>query len=144
MSLAVHQNYAADGGSPDGTSANPVNVAAVPLPTGATSLADSSGIVTQPADAVATLASAPGRVVYLTSVAISGLVTNAAMAALTITGLAAGTITFGFPLSGGDVSSIPMGAPMPAAAAGADIVVTLAAFGDSTDAASVMATGVMI
>jgi hypothetical protein len=154
MSLGVHQNTAEPGpASPDGSPAFPINVISVAkaaLPTGATSLAGSSGIVTQPAASVATLASAPGRLAHLTGLSVIGFgLKNAVLIPLTIAGLEAGTINFGYAIPGATSATgvdltIVFGNPMPASALGTDIVVTLAAFGDNTDQGSVMAMGYMI
>jgi hypothetical protein len=151
MSLATRLDYGAPGSatSPDGSAAFPLNSAATPLPTGATTLAGSSGVVSASA-AVATLTSAAGRLAYITGFSVSGLgATTAIVAAITITGLAAGTLNFGYPVPAGvGVAGPPMSvsfpSPLPASAVATNIVVTVASFGAGNTGAVAMAQGYMI
>jgi hypothetical protein len=119
------------------------------LPTGATQVAGSSGVVSAAA-AVATLTSAAARTAYLTGIWVSGLgATAATMATITITGLLGGTINYAYPVPAGvgvagEPMSVAFPAPLPASAVNTNIVVTVASFGAGNVGASCMATGYLI
>jgi hypothetical protein len=151
MALAVRLDNSAPatGTNPDGSAAFPLNAAPLPLPTGATQVAGSSGVVSA-ASAVATLTSAAARTAYITGFSVSGLgATAAAMATITITGLLGGTINFAYPVPAGvGVAGPPMSVafttPLPASAVNTNIVVTVASFGSGNVGAAVMAQGYLI
>ncbi len=152
MALQVNQNSNAppSAASPDGTVSFPLTVGSAPLPNGATALAGSSGVVAAAGSAVATLTSAAGRLAYITGFAVVGLgATTAIVAAITISGLAGGSINFGYPVPAGvgvagPPLSVQFSSPLPASAVATNIVVTVASFGSGNTAASVMAEGYMI
>lgn len=154
MSLAVKTDYSSPStaSSPDGTAAFPIfSSPGAPVPAGSTSLAGSSGVVGSAGSAVATLTSAAGRLAYITGFSIASLgATTAIVAAVTITGLAAGTINFGYPVTGSGATtacpslSISFPSPMPASAVNTNIVVTVATLGAGNTAVAAMATGYMI
>ena len=157
MSIAVKIDHSAlaSTGSPDGSALFPLQIAApvalptTALPTGATEVVGSSGVVSAAA-AVATLTSSAGRTAYLTAFGVAGLgATAAVMATITITGVLGGTINFGYPVPAGvGVAGQPMTVsiepPLPASAVNTNIVVTVASFGTGNVGASCMATGYLV
>ena len=111
-----------------------------------TPVAASSGNVAA-ATASATLASVAGKTTYLSGFSLTGAgATGASVVELTVTGLAAGTLTFAVPVpAGAAVGLTPLNihfdTPLPASAAHVDIVVSVPTLGAGNLNTSVNAWG---
>jgi hypothetical protein len=115
-------------------------------PYGKIAVANSSGNVAN-ASGVATLPAASGKTTYLAGFSVRGAgATAASIVQVTVTGLAAGTMTFDLPVvAGATLSNQPLDIyfafPLPASAPNTAIVVTCPALGSGNTNNSVNAWG---
>lgn len=109
-------------------------------------VAASSGNVAN-ASAVATIAAVAGKTNYIDGFDVTGAgATAGGVGAVTVTGLAAGTLTYNLVVpTGATTSIIPLqvrfNKPLPASAAGVAIVVTAGAFGAGNTSSATVSYG---
>lgn len=125
---------------------NPLPVSGIGYPSGATPLSASSGNQAN-ANAVATLAGAPGQTTYITGFQITGGgATASALVSPTVAGLLGGTATYTYGVVAGATAANPtlqvtFSPAIPASALNTAIVVTAPAFGAGSTNATVTAQG---